>query len=177
MKKRQKQKGFNLIEAAIVLGVIGLVIGGIWIAASSVSYKYGLSQTASGIQMSIETIRQLYKNMPCDADVGINPKTINLGLASQWPAGDSGTYGPGATNTPLENGIIRYIIECSANPVIHVAFYNIDYSYCINFATSARIPNPYGSMHDNGDFKEMGGAGRCEDPMSMISMYWYLKPR
>lgn len=28
--------GFNLIEAAIVLGVVGLVIGGIWVAASAV---------------------------------------------------------------------------------------------------------------------------------------------
>jgi hypothetical protein len=31
------QSGFNLIEAAIVLGAIGLVIGGIWIAASAVN--------------------------------------------------------------------------------------------------------------------------------------------
>jgi hypothetical protein len=30
------RRGFNLIEAAIVLGVIGLVIGGIWVAAASV---------------------------------------------------------------------------------------------------------------------------------------------
>jgi len=30
------QHGFNLIEAAIVLGIVGLVLGGIWIAASSV---------------------------------------------------------------------------------------------------------------------------------------------
>ena len=31
--------GFSLIEAAIVLGVIGLVIGGIWAASSSVISK------------------------------------------------------------------------------------------------------------------------------------------
>lgn len=31
------KKAFSLIEAAIVLGIIGLVIGGIWVAASAVS--------------------------------------------------------------------------------------------------------------------------------------------
>lgn len=31
-----QRRGFNLIEAAVVLGVIGLVIGGIWVAAAAV---------------------------------------------------------------------------------------------------------------------------------------------
>ena len=35
---RQKtRRGFNLIESAIVLGVVGAVIGGIWVAASAVN--------------------------------------------------------------------------------------------------------------------------------------------
>ena len=34
---RKRCKGFSLIEAAIVLGVVGLVIGGIWIGAKEVS--------------------------------------------------------------------------------------------------------------------------------------------
>jgi len=43
-----RQSGFNLIEAAIVLGVVGLVIGGIWIAAASVSMK--MNTNAQGIR-------------------------------------------------------------------------------------------------------------------------------
>lgn len=34
-----RQRGFSLIEAAIVLGVVGLVIGSIWIAASAMMEK------------------------------------------------------------------------------------------------------------------------------------------
>ena len=36
----RKKRGFSLIEAAIVLGVVGLVIGGIWAAAASVNEKF-----------------------------------------------------------------------------------------------------------------------------------------
>lgn len=33
------RRGFSLIEAAIVLGIVGLVIGGIWVAASAISHR------------------------------------------------------------------------------------------------------------------------------------------
>lgn len=37
MHKQKSCSGFNLIETAIVLGVVGLIIGGIWVAAAAVS--------------------------------------------------------------------------------------------------------------------------------------------
>ncbi len=42
-------RGFNLVEAAIVLGVIGLVIGGIWVAASSVQSSMRVNQLTTDI--------------------------------------------------------------------------------------------------------------------------------
>jgi len=49
------RRGFNLIEAAIVLAVVGGVIGGIWVAASSIKNKLDINKmdisinnTASG---------------------------------------------------------------------------------------------------------------------------------
>ncbi len=38
MSQNTCKSGFNLIESAIVLAVIGLVIGGIWVAAGKVAY-------------------------------------------------------------------------------------------------------------------------------------------
>ena len=35
----KKRRGFNLIEAAIVLGVVGLVVAGVWVAAAAISER------------------------------------------------------------------------------------------------------------------------------------------
>lgn len=52
--------GFSLIEAAIVLGVIGLVIGGIWIAAADLTAKQRLNEAAAGTLTTIENARRLF---------------------------------------------------------------------------------------------------------------------
>ena len=57
---RRSQKGFNLIEAAIVLGVVGLVIGGIWVAASAVSRQHRAQQTLDGFLFIGEKLNQVY---------------------------------------------------------------------------------------------------------------------
>ena len=46
--KSRLRRGFNLIEAAVVLGVIGLVIGGIWTAAAKISFDHRWQQTEVG---------------------------------------------------------------------------------------------------------------------------------
>jgi len=46
---RNFRGAFSLIEVAIVLGVLALVIGGIWAAASSVSEKRKLADALSGL--------------------------------------------------------------------------------------------------------------------------------
>ena len=54
---RLSPRGFNLIEAAIVLGVIGLVIGGIWIASAAVSDRVAANRTATGLVQAVSALR------------------------------------------------------------------------------------------------------------------------
>ena len=61
---RSHKRGFNLVEAAIVLGVVGLVIGGIWVAAASVQENLRLSRAQRDILSIISNLRGLYSNMP-----------------------------------------------------------------------------------------------------------------
>ncbi len=54
-----KKRGFNLIESAIVLGVVGLVIGGIWVAAAAVNNNYKVSKTVSDLVLVVKNIQGL----------------------------------------------------------------------------------------------------------------------
>jgi hypothetical protein len=55
----KSRKGFNLIESAIVLGVVGLIIGGIWVAAASVYENWKVSKTISDIEIIVKNAQNL----------------------------------------------------------------------------------------------------------------------
>lgn len=46
---RNARRGFNLIEAAIVLAVVGLVVAGIWVAAASLKQRWFEQQFMEGL--------------------------------------------------------------------------------------------------------------------------------
>lgn len=50
---KSQQRGFNLIEAAVVLGVIGLVIGGIWVAAAAVRLNFTMQAVSAQVTSSL----------------------------------------------------------------------------------------------------------------------------
>jgi hypothetical protein len=56
---RQRRRGFNLIEAAIVLGLVGLVVGGIWVAASAVYENYKVNKTVEGVSTIARNVQNL----------------------------------------------------------------------------------------------------------------------
>ena len=78
-----KQAGFNLIEAAIVLGIVGLIVGGIWAAAAS-AYENMRQQAASKNLLSLaQNIRGFYAQNPADS---IDTDTENLFKLGLLPA-------------------------------------------------------------------------------------------
>lgn len=71
---RYRQRGFSLTEMAIVLGIVGVVIGGIWAAAAMVSRNRLIQQQKQDLTTIVEGMRTLYagkvfaNNMRPDAD-------------------------------------------------------------------------------------------------------------
>lgn len=63
----RNRKGFSLVEAAIVLGVVGLVIGGIWVAAATVIENHKVNKTVEGITTNVSNIRKFLGRF------GVNP--------------------------------------------------------------------------------------------------------
>lgn len=59
-QRRSKwQRGYNLIEAAIVLGVVVVVLGGIWTAAASYNETYKVNKTVEGFLTIVRNIQHL----------------------------------------------------------------------------------------------------------------------
>jgi len=56
----QRKKGFTLTEIAIVLGIMGLILGAIWVAAASVYNNQRVNQANAGIMQVLQGIRTLY---------------------------------------------------------------------------------------------------------------------
>jgi hypothetical protein len=99
-----RRRGFNLIEAAIVLGVIGLVIGGIWVAASDVSSKMRVNETAQGILKIVSAARPLlpFSSYPSTLGATINV-TSTMSAARAIPA--SFQHLGGVARTPMGTNI------------------------------------------------------------------------
>ncbi len=57
--EQSKQRGFNLVEAAIVLGVVGLIIGGIWVASAAVYNSYKINKTVEDLAVIVKNIQNL----------------------------------------------------------------------------------------------------------------------
>lgn len=74
------RRGFNLVEAAIVLGVVGLVIGGIWVVAGDIQQKRRVTDFYSASLKMVDDVRRLYSGLPVSAGLS------NIGPA-MWSAG------------------------------------------------------------------------------------------
>ncbi len=163
MRRRRlaAQKGFNLIEAAIVLGIVGLVVGGIWVAATSV-YANLRSKTATDQLLKIaQGVRALYATSstvgganggdltPSMAQANVLPSDVLTGAPSAATAantvnpwgGNIGIYG-----APNSNG--------TAVAGFSIVFTNIPAAACTDF-----VMRNLGVGRDSGLFDAIGAAG------------------
>jgi hypothetical protein len=72
--------GFNLIEAAIVLGIVGLIVGGIWAAAGSAYENMRLQNASKSLLSLVQGVRSAFANSPSGV-VDVNVGTLaNMGV-------------------------------------------------------------------------------------------------
>jgi len=57
---RNKRRGFTLTEIAIVLGIVGLILGAIWVAAAAVYNNLRVSHGNTQILQIAQAVRTLY---------------------------------------------------------------------------------------------------------------------
>lgn len=56
----RKLRGFTLTEAAIVLGIVGLILGAIWVAAAAVYNNLRVTTTSNQLLQIVQSIRSMH---------------------------------------------------------------------------------------------------------------------
>ena len=128
MQQRSNQKkGFSLIEAAIMLAVVGGVIGAIWVAAANMYESHRVNKTVEGILTTVRNIQNLISIRDAElisaVEVDITSSGINAGVfPKDWVENSS-------IRSPLGGGV-----DISINPSesrLGIYLSNITKSACI----------------------------------------------
>lgn len=61
--KNTRKRGFSLIEAAIVLGLVGLVIGGIWAAAATIAQQRRFNNVREFYLAAFHSVKEIRRNI------------------------------------------------------------------------------------------------------------------
>jgi len=144
--KEKNKKGFTLTEIAIVLGIIGLILGAIWVAASTVYINMKVSKALTEVAQINQAIRTLYQNQPLtDSAPGLD-ETPALIAAKIFPSDmispdNTTVLAPwaGSTLTVLSaQGNVEY---ASNAPDFVLNFVNLPKSACIALLMAATGPS------------------------------------
>lgn len=108
----RNQKGFTLIEIAIVLTIVGLVIGGIWLAASTVLNNNKKTETARQVVQIVQNVKNLFANQ-----TGATPATgFTTPVAVQ-----AGVFPPGMVSGTAAAPVIRHAFSTGTTSNVTLA--------------------------------------------------------
>jgi hypothetical protein len=172
--------GFNLIEAAIVLGIVGLIVGGIWAAAGSAYENMRLQNASKSLLSLVQGVRGAFANNPTGtvdvdtdtlASMGVIPTDMlsqtggNVTIIHQW-SGNVTTADATAT---------------AGVPAFSLTYANVKTDSCNNMAT--RVANtargsglllvttgagPYLNLIGNSGATPATGGPQCDSPTDDI---------
>lgn len=125
------RRGFSLIEAAIVLSVIGLVVGGIWVAAAALIENLRIKDFVSSALTVQQNTAQLFKNNQVSTAVTFSgPTALNLGLL------DGSTWSLDSSNLILHQWGRHVIIDLLVNGQMRIHAINLPINSCINIVSA-----------------------------------------
>lgn len=142
MTKKMK-RGFTLTEIAIVLGIMGLILGAIWAAAAAVYGSQRMNNASNQVAQIVQSVRKIYSTANSISPVSSNI-TGDLALAGQVPSGmlrGGFAYAAGgaiATNYlvgPFPNGLTAIYSTSDGNGFV-ISMSSVSQANCISLLTS-----------------------------------------
>lgn len=161
-RHRRSQAGITLIELALVLGVAGILVGGIWVAASGAYEAHRVNQTVDQIRQLTENIRGRYNvaaTIPqqdfttftqtvAAADLfpaetrlnpGVDPATCSVGtpcyFVHPWSSTGAGSTCGGGTYCVGSVGNLLVTMQNNTNSAFVILLRNLPQAACIKLAS------------------------------------------
>ena len=163
MSARQRKKGFTLTEIAIVLGIIGLILGAIWSAAASVYNNQRIAHANTAVLQIAQGVRQLYANTSTiDAALAGTDITALVTSAGMTPS-DLGTNDP--LTGPFPGGSTA-VYDTKDNVGFVVEMTGVTAQQCISLLTAVG-----GQSRDPGLYEAAGVTGGAlgTDPAASVT--------
>lgn len=156
-RRRAANKGFNLIEAAIVLGIVGLVVGGIWVAATSVYANLRSKRATDELLGIAQSVRALFATSTTMNNAAADMTAV-MAQANVLPS-DTLTTTPAAalssnTANPWAGGNISVGSYIAAGTQFYITFSNVPTAACVDF-----VSRNTGPARDSGMLGVVGAAG------------------
>ena len=135
-RPEQKKKGFTLTEIAIVLGIMGMVLGAIWVAASNVYNNQRVNQGQSAVLQVLQAVRTLYAQQ---AIIAVGNRTAELVQAGVIP---TNLIGPGNTMVTPWGGSM-YIGGTTDGQSVAITLNGMSTALCVGIVSGVA-----GASHD-----------------------------
>lgn len=154
LESKKNKRGFTLTEIAIVLGIIGLILGAIWVAAAAVYTNMRISKSQQHLLAITQAIRSLYSTSVVTGEAADTDITAKLIPAGVFP---SDLLASGSASTAVSsawagaNISVYSVKETADGDAFAVGFIGIPSAGCINILISAS-----GSGRDPGLLKVAG---------------------
>ncbi|MGB9154019.1 MAG: type II secretion system protein [Alphaproteobacteria bacterium] len=131
----KRKKGFTLTEIAIVLGIIGLILGAIWVAAAGVYQNQRIAHANTALLRTAQGVRSLFatsSNVGTAGDI-----TNSVILAGAVPSDLVVGTGVGATAISVfAGGTLNVLTVTAADTVFTVQMTAVPQSACIALLTT-----------------------------------------
>ncbi len=150
----KSRKGFNLIEAAIVLAIIGLVIGGIWVAAAAANENQRLNKATADIEIAVKNIQNLISisdSITLGDSYNLNATTRDAGVYPEdWINGTSITHPFGGSVS-----IVNYT-SAGAAPRFDFVLFSVPMAPCIKLVVKISAMGAMAGSNGTGSSSRAG---------------------
>lgn len=137
----QARKGFTLTEVAIVLGIMGLILGAIWVAASSVYANQRVSKANTELMTIAQNIRSTFATQAQVDTAASTDITTSLIRAGVFPTDAINGGNPNTATSVLSPWNLGTIVVYSmtvntTGDAFEIQFRNIPQAACISLLTA-----------------------------------------